>query len=106
MNNNFKIRLSRFLIIGVFCSVILLMFSGCGNTPEYIVSRFFEKLYSGDVTSAKRYCTKSFLDKYGQGFDTSGQFMQSFKGQFGGEGIDENTFKKENFQSEITGKTA
>jgi len=98
--------LLRALLIGFSIMIMLAVICGCGGTPEFVESKFFQHISSGDTTSAKRYCTKGFLDKYGQGFDTSSQFMQYYKTEFGGKNAGKEEFNKENFQCELKGKTA
>jgi len=106
MNINSGIKFTRLLMI-VFLSIVMLsIISGCGGTPQYVVSKFFHHISTGDTVSAKKYCTKNFLDKYGQSFDTSSQFMQYFKTQFGDKTTEKKEYIKENFQCEISGKTA
>lgn len=104
INNILFITRRSIILLSIFIAIFTL--SGCGSTPEYVVSRFFKLVYDGDTTSAKRLCTKSFLDKYGEGFDKSSQFMQGFNTQFGEGKISKDDFARENFESEITGKTA
>ena len=60
-------------VLALLCTALL---PGCaGPTPDKVVANYFSKIYDGDFTGAKKYCTDKFNNTYMAGADSMQQMM-------------------------------